>query len=382
MNYVEKQYSEIFESMLNDSLEKGLISHAEEFPAVIKNHEDISNYYVMDKSVIALMFSNVYKDLTKVYESSKVEYATGDDLDEIGSIVGIPRPGATYAEVICTFTVQSATNQQDINIPKGVRISTDSGIEYETLEDIFIPSDETLTSISTRALAPGVEGKIIENQLINIVDELDYNLSVNNPTPSSGGSEEYSDDEYRYLLLNWVKIQLKGSLEAYENYFANFNGIDSYNIIPNWDGAGTLKIILDPGTPYQLNQAYSELQESVTQVTEDITMSPPINKTIDIYATVNVDIDQINPYSSVEKELIMSRIITGIKCFIDGGYRVDGSWYPGLMLGEDFIPHKLAVFLDDEIPELKNINFNYPDDYIRILDEEIGISNNITIEMI
>lgn len=382
MNYVEKQYSEIFESMLNDSLEKGLISHAEEFPAFIKNHEDISNYYVMDKSVIALMFSNVYKDLTKVYESSKVEYATGDDLDEIGSIVGIPRPGATYAEVICTFTVQSATNQQDINIPKGVRISTDSGIEYETLEDIFIPSDETLTSISTRALAPGVEGKIIENQLINIVDELEYNLSVNNPVPSSGGSEEYSDDEYRYLLLNWVKIQLKGSLEAYENYFANFNGIDSYNIIPNWDGAGTLKIILDPGTPYQLNQAYSELQESVTQVTEDITMSPPINKTIDIYATVNVDIDKINPYSSVEKELIMSRIITGIKCFIDGGYRVDGSWYPGLMLGEDFIPHKLAVFLDDEIPELKNINFNYPDDYIRILDEEIGISNNITIEMI
>ena len=60
----------------------------------------------------------------------------------------------------------------------------------------------------------------------------------------------------------------------------------------------------------------------------------------------------------------------------------DNTYYPGLLLGEDFIPHKLAVFLDDEIPELKNINFNYPEDYIQILDEEIGASNTITIEMI
>ena len=55
------------------------------------------------------------------------------------------------------------------------------------------------------------------------------------------------------------------------------------------------------------------------------------------------------------------------------------SW---IILGEDFIPHKLAVFLDYEIPELKNIEFNYPEDYVRILDEECGVSNEITIEMI
>ena len=78
----------------------------------------------------------------------------------------------------------------------------------------------------------------------------------------------------------------------------------------------------------------------------------------------------------------MTKVITAIKVFIDGGYRADGSWYEGLYLGEDFIPHKLAVFLDEEIPELKNITFNYPEDYIPIADEEIGVSNEITIEMI
>ena len=182
--------------------------------------------------------------------------------------------------------------------------------------------------------------------------------------------------------MNWKLINLKGSFEAYENYFANFNGIDSYRIVPNWNGTGTIKCILDPGTDYQLNLAYEELQDSITQATEDIFMSAPINKYINIYAIVNVDIDQVNPYSTIEKSVIQAKIITAIKIFIDGGYRANGEWYGGLYLGEDFIPHKLAVFVDEEIPELKNITFKYPEDYVPIQDEEIGVSNEITIEMI
>ena len=381
MNYVEKKYEEIFESMLNDSLEKGLISHAEEFPSFIANQEDISNYYVMDKSVIAQMFATVYQSITSVYESAKVEYAEGSDLDDIGLWVGVPRPEATCAEVVCTFSLGTLI-ESDINIPEGLLLSTDSGIEYETLEPLFIAAGETSARISARAVEAGVGSKIIENTLTNIVDDTPYSLEVNNPSPSSGGSEAYTDDEYRYLLMNWKVINLKGSFEAFENYFANFNGIDSYRVVPNWNGTGTVKCILDPGTDYQLNLAYEELQDTVTQASEDIFMSAPVNKYINIYAIVNVDIDQVNPYSTLEKSVIQAKIITAIKVFIDGGYRDDGTWYDGLYLGEDFIPHKLAVFVDEEIPELKNITFKYPEDYVKIQDEEIGVSNEITIEMI
>ena len=319
--------------------------------------------------------------MTSIYEAAKVEYAEGSDLDEIGSIVGIPRPEATNAEVLVTFSLPDIL-LEDITIPEGVIISTDSGIEYETVEPIFIAEDDFEATVTARAITPGINGKVIENTLNRLISNLEYNFNVNNPFSSTGGNEAYSDDEYRYLLLNWVKIRLKGSLEAYENYFARFNGLNSYKLVPNWNGAGTIKCVLDPGTDFQLDKAYTELQESIVQATEDIFMTAPVKKLIDIYATVNVDIDQINPYSSVEKDNIKSRIISAIKVFINGGYGSDGLWYPGLLLGEDFIPHKLAVFLDDEIPELKNITFHTPEDYIAILDEEIGISNLITIEMI
>ncbi|MBR3140250.1 MAG: baseplate J/gp47 family protein [Methanobrevibacter sp.] len=381
MNYTEKQYEEIFESMLADSLSKGLISHAEEFQDYIKNNQDISNYYVMDKAVTAQMLAKVYKDITKAYESAKVEYAEGSDLDDIGKGIGIPRPPATYAEVELEFSL-SAGLEEDVNVPKGVRVSTKEGIVYSTLEKIFIAEGDTKATVQAIAVQPGVGSKIISNAINKIVDDIGYELQVTNPTNSSGGTEAYTDDQYRYLLMNWTKIHVKGSSEAYENYFANFEGIDSYKIVPNWNGTGTIKCILDPGTPYQLNKAYQELQTLVVQATEDITMFAPSSKLIDIYAVVNVDIDRVNPYSTVEKSEIQARIITAIKVFIDGGYRANGEYYPGLILGEDFIPHKLAVFLDDEIPELKNIDFNYPKNYIEILDEEIGVSNEITIEMI
>ena len=382
MNYVEKTYEEIFEEALQDSLESGLISHAEEFEDFIANKQDISNYYVMDKSVISQMIAKIYSEgITPTYESAKVEYAEGPDLDDIGKIVGVPRPPATYAYVDVNFTLAD-TLEEDVDIEPEVILATDSGIEYSTLENIFIAAGEETTTVSCVAVEPGVDSKIIENTLVNIETELEVSLTCNNPEGSKGGSEEYTDDEYRYLLMNWKTINLKGSLDAFEEYFANFDGIDSYKIVPCWNGTGTIKVILDPGTPYQLNQAYQDLQTKICQCKEDITMFPPVAKLIDIYATVNVDIDQLNPYSDVEKEDIKARIISAIKIFIDGGYTNDNSYYPGLLLGEDFIPHKLAVFLDDEISELKNINFNYPEDYIQILDEEIGTSNTITIEMI
>ena len=381
MNYVEKTYEEIFEDALQDSLENGLISHAEDFEDFIANRQDISNYYVMDKSVISQIVAKIYSEgLTPVYESAKVEYAEGTDLDDIGASVGVTRPEATSAEVVVTFDLSEAV-EEDINIPAGLLLATNSGIEYETLETLFIAEGTTSAVISARAKVPGVKSKIIENTLVNIVDDLSYNLNVNNPLASTGGAEAYTDDEYRYLIINYHKINLKGSEEAFEYYFANFNGIESYNLVPNWNGTGTIKCVLDPGTDYQLNKAYTDLQSIVSQCSEDIFMSAPISKYINIYAIVNVDIDQINPYSSVEKSEIQSKIISAIKIFINGGYRVNGEWYSGLGLGEDFIPHKLAVFLDDEIPELKNITFNYPEDYVQIGDEEIGVSNEITIEM-
>lgn len=381
MNYREKDYEEIFEAVLEDSVENGMISRAEDFTALIKNRQDISNYYVMDKSAISKMFEIFYDNATLIYNSNNVHLATGVDLDNIGDERGIHRPQATKASVEVIFTIEDELDT-DLLIDEGIVLSTPSGIKYETVEKLYISSEDISATVTCKSVEAGSHVKVAENTLTKIVDNLPYHLSVNNPHPSSGGTDAYTDEMYRILLLNWRKILIKGSLEAFEEYFADFEGINSYKIVPNWDGTGTVKVILNPGTPELLNEAYNDLQRIITQIDDDITMFAPDERKINIYAVVNVDIDMINPYSSSEKDNIKKRIISAIKLFIDGGYRVNGSYYAGLNIGEDFIPHKLAVFLDNEIPELKNIDFSYPEDYVEILDEEIGVSNEIEIEMI
>lgn len=381
MNYEEKTYEEIFEAALEDSIANGLVSHASDFESFIANREDISNYYVMDKSVISYMFRQAYEAMTLVYNSVDLDLATGIDLDNIGEKLGIPRPLDTKASVQVIFILQDTELVNDINLDEGIIVSTDSGIQYETVEPLYISTEDTKATVQCLSVEAGSKVKIAAETITTVVDELGYNFNVINPTASSGGNNEYDDDDYRELLGNYRKILIKGSEEAYEEFFANFDGIDGYKLIPNWDVTGTMKIILNPGPPYLLNLAYERIQSEVTQATEDIVMFAPVEKYIDIEASVNVDIDQINPYSELEKEDIKSRIITAIKVFINEGYRTDGTWYNGLDVGEDFIPHKLAVFLDEEIPELKDISFKTPSEPITILDEEMGVTNNIFIEM-
>lgn len=376
--YVQKYYEELFVNLLEEAYDNSLISHNELFVDYVKSRQDISSYYVMTLSIIAESEEDIYYDMTDVYYSAKVEYALGTDLDDIGNIVGCPRPQATSAGVELTFTI-SLPSSTTVNIPRDVVVSTKTGISYITVEEADIPAGETSVKVFALSIEPGWDYRVPSNSLTIIETELpDVNgLKVTNLESASGGSNAYDDEEYRALIMDWIKNNTRGSKEAYDRYFATVDGLDSYKLIPNWDVSGTLKIVLDPGYPYQLKQCYDEIMDSVCQIPDDITMFPPDKIPINIYAKCNVDIDEVNPYSATEKDSIKTRIVDAIKLYIDG----DVSNYKGLRIGEDFIPYKLGVFIHDLVPELKNIIFTYPSEPITITDEQMGVSNDINIEM-
>lgn len=382
--YKQKYYKEIFLKALQDALSQGLISHQEEFETYITNKQDISNFYVMLLSVHSEIFEQVYDDMTDVYLSDKIDYALETDLDNLGSIVGIKRPPATHASTEITFTLSRA-QEHDVRESSNLIVSSKNGISYRTVEELYIPAGQTVSTISALAITPGSAGAIVENQLTKLQSQIvsaESSVTVNNLKASTGGYDAFTDEEYRELLKNWTLVYEKGNKWAYKNYLARVDGIDGYRFVPNWDGSGTLKIIIDPGTNYQLNTIYEDIQSSVSQASEDIYITSPVKIPIDVYASVDVDIDQVTPYSATKKEEIQSKIISAIKLFIDGGIdMVSGKYYKGLAIGEDFIPYKLGAFLNNQIPELMNITFKIPDDYITITDEEIGTANTITIEM-
>lgn len=378
----QEHYQEIFKKKISDAQEYNLISHDENFLDYIENREDISNFLVMDSSLNAERLAEIFEFIDKVFLSSKVKVhsrdgsfinaASGSDLDDIGKLLYCTRPEATYAGVELTFNLNK-TMDDDVTEPSGVQVTSKSGVVFETVEELYFPAGTTEAVAYAYSVVPGVKGNVIAgslNKIISRFQAISVNATVTNLSASIGGRESCNDDEYRDLILNWIKVHLKGHHYAYIDYFKRTDGIEGYNIIPNWDGSGTVKIVVDPGDAYTLNKIYNEINNGVTQETEAIVLMAPVLKSIDVYAVCNVDIDNINPFSSTEKQDISSKIQTAITKYIEN-----------MKLGEDFIPHKLAVFLDKEISELKNITFNYPTSPITISDEEKTSPGNIEVIM-
>lgn len=387
MNFRRKEYEEIFLKGLQNALEQKLISKEEDFEKYIKNKEDIENFYVMLMSIHAEWIAEIYEAMQLIYDSTFIDKATGIDLDHIGEWVGIPRPTATKSYVDLVFHLNRPLDENLI-IPEGVLVTSKKtdGVNYKTAKRVEVPAGELEVIApaysTTRGANTYVAEKEIEKIDLALSDFKGVGLKVRNDYSSTGGSDVMSDEEYRRYLKNWTRIQQKGNAWAYKNYFANLDGLDSYNLIPRWDGAGTLKIVIDKSgeSEYIANQIYKEIMEQVALFDDDIYITDAVKRQISITCRANIDLDTVVPYSADEKKAVLEKLKNLIKVFVDGG-DLNGKHYKGMTIGEDFIPHKLAVFLDKNIPELKNITFSYPTEPIVLNDEEIGVLGELNIEM-
>lgn len=388
MNFKQKFYDEIFLKGLQNSYKQHLISRQEDFLNYVANREDIENFYVMLESIHADWLDDVYVEMKNVYDGDFINLATGKDLDKIGEKLGIKRRTATraYTDVVFTLTKEL---DNDFTIPAGVLLTTKAGVSYKTDTTGTILQGKTSVTVPAYATVTGVAGKVNKDTLTAIVTGSNNitvsGVTVTNPSVSSGGVDAETDEEYREYLKTWMKIHAKSDEDVYNYYINKYDGLDGCSLLPCWDGAGTIKVVVDRADNTSadfLNVLYNRIKKDVCLMDDDVIVVDALKRSIDVSIVVDVDIDQLNPFSRTEKDEIALRTESAVKLFIDGGFRTDGSYYKGLSIGEDFIPHKLSVFLDKEIKELKDIKFNYPLTYTALSNEEIASSGKVSVEVL
>lgn len=365
LNYTPKNYEQIFYETISDAQENNLISNHEEFLENINNLEDIENVMVLIFATQSKILSKAYEEATKSYISMDLNKATDTDLDRIGAYFNITRPPASKSIAGVTFTIDRTVNQ-DIIIPEGVIVQTNRGEQFIIDKNYTIPAGATSVNAVAKSVLTGYESRVGQhtlNQIATQIETYGANITCDNISASTVGKNKATDEEYRLILKNWTKILSRGTKSAYEHYLNNSNLIDGYKLIPHWDGAGTLKIVIDAPTEV-IEEIISTISEELTNdvhlyADDDVIIEgASLVYVTNIKCTVNVDIDSVISYSLPQKEDIALRVKNAIKTFIDGGYCTDGTYYPGLKLGEDFIFHKCAVFIDKEVPEVKNVKFN------------------------
>ena len=370
VNYKEKDYDDIFLEMMQDGYQYGLLSTDERFLDYIKNRQDIENNYCLFLSIYAFEHDKIYEDMTSIYNSNDIDKASGKDLDILGNKFGIARPQARRSSVKLLFTLNTNTPlQSDPIIPSKTIVSTSSGQNYYTIEQATIIRGRNSVEVTAYSSLTGYNSRV-DRKTLTACSLGTQN--VTNPKGSSGGRGAFSDDEYRRLIKNWTYSHIKGTKEAYELFFSYYDGIDDYRLVPLWDGAGTLKIIVDPDDDWILNDIKTKLLHNVQLFDDDVVVVGAIHRTIDIDCTINVDIDNAQYYSYEERDLIAEKVANAIQTYIDGGYRTNGQYYKGLMIGQDFVPFQAGVFVSQEVPQVRSIDFK---DTIKNIDNTILASD-------
>lgn len=138
--------------------------------------------------------------LNKINETGKqnlLRYATGDNLDHLGALVGVERIPAKAA--VTTMRVKlSAQLQTATIIPSGTRFTAGDNVFFALDAPLVIEAGTTIADGSATCLTKGELGNgYVVGQLKTLVDPVPYVDSVVNVTVSEGGAEIQSDDSYR-----------------------------------------------------------------------------------------------------------------------------------------------------------------------------------------
>lgn len=138
--------------------------------------------------------------LNKINETGKqnlLRYATGDNLDHLGALVGVESIPAKAA--VTTMRIKlSAKLQTATIIPAGTRFTAGDNVFFALDAPLVIDAGATSADGSATCLTKGELGNgYVAGQLKTLVDPVPYVDSVANITTSEGGAEVQSDDSYR-----------------------------------------------------------------------------------------------------------------------------------------------------------------------------------------
>jgi hypothetical protein len=191
--------------------------------------------------VTALAVDEANKLTIQKFAATNFLTAEGQDLenlavDHFGS--AFARPGAVKATGSVTFG-RPNTSAGTVVIPAGTIVrtqttATGSSIQFETTAEVTMTGVSIGASI--RALVEGTGGNVLANKIVVIESTLtDPTIVVNNPNPTSGGSAEETDAEYRETILQLLTSLSGATKEAVEEAAKSVAGIETAVLVETYN---------------------------------------------------------------------------------------------------------------------------------------------------
>ena len=159
---------------------------------------------------LAAALLELYTGLQASYDASRADQATGQQLDDLASLLNIKRnDGFKTVCKSCTLTGTDSTI-----IPQGTRAKTTDGIVFESAVEATITG--TTATVDFVSQEPG-NFTVAVGALDSIVDAVAGWSAITNPTAGTGGEGDQSDASLRQDILTRsqnLASGLQGSIRA------------------------------------------------------------------------------------------------------------------------------------------------------------------------
>ena len=265
----------------------------EGFPADISTAEgsfawDATRPTAIEKAEMVTM------QLTEVMRSAFPQYSYGEWLRNLGALRGVWERAATRASA--TILVEAAPGT---SIPSGsIAIVPSDGIqevvEFRTTERGDVDETEVI-ELQVEAVVEGVGGNVDAGTIIAFAQSIAGVRSVINPDAATGGTDTEDDESFRKrLLASYSDAPLSGAKRDYIRWAQEVPGVGEVFVIPEWDGASTVKVIILDANGAPANQTLvNEVQEYIAPGDGDglapigavVTVAPPETMEINVSYT-------------------------------------------------------------------------------------------------
>jgi len=174
---------------------------------------------------------------------------------------GLTRKAASYATGEIQVTAEEGTVIEEGTVFAVPETDNNEVVEFESTAEVEFLEDGTLT-IPIKAVDAGADGNVAAGTITIMDDPVDGVEEITNESPTTGGTDEESDDELydRIAAENSSAKTYVGNDSDYIKWALSVDGIGGCIVNQAYDGPGTVQLVL---TDSNGDPASSDLCEAV-----------------------------------------------------------------------------------------------------------------------
>lgn len=222
-------------------------------------------------------------------------FSYGVYLDYHAKAYGMERKGASYASGTVTVTGSPGTV-----IPAGFLFAVpasgdNAAITFSTVEEATISTDGTV-EVTVQATESGTVGNVAADTIVIMASPTIIGINrITNQKAITGGTTEEDDESLRQRIKETLEssdASFVGCDADYKRWAKEIEGVGDAIVIPEWDGAGTVKVVVFDGNGQPANaKTVGDVFAHIVSPENRDNRKAPIGATVTVVAPTEIKVN-------------------------------------------------------------------------------------------